>query len=211
VLFLSNQPVWAGFIQILFGAAFFRPLSGLVKVNLATLIQKVLKNTLTHKHYAFTLSLSLPHEAIEFQTSEITGQKRPLLSSVVFLCPSKIINAGLIRIKFFMVDCVGHPLWWLVPVADSLNPIQSATQCFRPKVGGYISNTGETAMRNNTQNLAISSQINILKTYLPKKAVFNLVTTKEILFKNLALPEALALFLSHPQTRIKFSRMEGLK
>ena len=43
-----------------------------------------------------------PHEEVEFGSSFSQGQKRPLLS-VVFLCPSKIVNTGLFRIKAFMV------------------------------------------------------------------------------------------------------------
>jgi len=202
VLFLSTQPVLAGFAQVLFGAAFFCPLSGLVKVNLATPIQKVLKNTLTHKDYMFTLNLSLPHGVIRFEPRNNQGVGDYTTCRSLFLCPKSLLS----RLK-------NLPLWWGGLSEQLLDAaVQADFLPCRPKIeplrGGLHLNQGVAIMRNNTQNLANSSQTNPQKTYLPKKAVFNLVTTKEILFKNLALPEALALFLSHPQARVKFSRME---
>jgi len=162
------------------------------------------------------LHSSLPHEVVGICTPEYKGQKRPLLT-VVFLCPSKS-NTGLIRIKSIMVDCFRQLSSWPAPLSGSANLMQSASNNFALILGGLQSYKGVSAMlKSHTQNLAISSQVNPkIKQYQKKnnglkKAVFNLVATNKILFKDLALPEALALFLSHPQARIKFSRMEGLK
>ena len=158
---------------------------------------------LTINSYTSSINPSLPHEAVEFRTSEITGQKRPLLS-VVFLCPSKIINTGLFRVKSFMVDCIGHPLGWSVPVADSLNPIQSASQRFRPKVGGYISSTGETAMRNHTQNPT---------NHVGKKlqSRFNVLTRSgRSIARSVPFQTAIRLKSEQSSLIIKFSGMEAL-
>ena len=79
------------------------------------------EKTLTEKCCKAILSLSLPHEVIGTATPGKTGQKRPLYT-VVFLCPSKIINTGLFRVKSFMVGFIRHPSWWLVPCIQLLQP-----------------------------------------------------------------------------------------
>jgi prophage regulatory protein len=87
------------------------------------------------------------HLKVEIRTSFIQGDKTPLLP-VVFLCPSKTQN-GLIRFKHLvMVGCIRQLFIKLVaPWCDSSNLIQSATQRFEPKEGGYFTpNQGETAM-----------------------------------------------------------------
>ncbi len=95
------------------------------------------------------LNMPLTHSAVGICTPFCPGQKRPLLT-VVFLCPSKIISTGLIRIKFFMVGCVMR-LSSRSFLDDSANLMQPASNDFALKRGGLKSNPGETAMRNNTQ------------------------------------------------------------
>jgi len=111
-------------------------------------------NLLTPIELNSNLAMSLPHATVRTTTPVTTGHKAAIFA--VFYCPSKIINAGLIRVKSFMVGCIGHPSGWLVPVAGCSNPVQPATQRLLPKSGGYIPNTGETAMRYLTQNLTFS-------------------------------------------------------
>ncbi len=83
-------------------------------------------------------------------TPESSGQKAAIYA--VFLCPSKIINAGLFRFKSVMVGCIGQPSGWPVPEAGSANPVQPASQRLAPIRGGYQPTSGETAMRNPIQN-----------------------------------------------------------
>jgi len=148
------------------------------------------------------LNMPLIHSAAEFETSEITGQKRPLLT-VVFLCPSKIINTGLFCIKSFMVDCIGHPSGWSVPVADSLNSMQSATRRLRPDSGGYIQNTGETAMRNHTQKPTNSVSL---------KSIFLLLDSdKNLITSSLTIEQAKPLSEHIQGSVIKFQAMVRLE
>jgi len=199
-----SYSVLARFVYVLFGAAFFHPPSGLVLANFAIFFKKIL----THKDYESILETSLPHEAAEILSPD-KGQNRPVFL-LVFLRLPKTINKGLLLIKFSMVGCILR-LRSAAPLCGTENSMHPTARNISVFAGGLFFNKGHKPMRNYATDLANSSQINTPKTYLPKKAVFNLVTTKEILFKNLALPKALALFLSHPQARIKFSRMEGLK
>jgi len=95
--------------------------------------------------------LSLPLHSRDGIRNPHTGQKRPL-STVVFLCPSKIINKGLLPVKSFMVGCIEQPLKRLaVPLCGIANLIQSTAQDFAIKDGGLFLNKGHKPMLNHTQ------------------------------------------------------------
>ncbi|NOR68492.1 MAG: hypothetical protein GQ532_02145 [Methylomarinum sp.] len=140
--------------------------------------------------------------SVGIRTPETTGQKAAI--NAVFYCLSKIINTGLIRIKSFMVGCIGHPSGWPVPVAGSSNPMQSATQRFEPKSGGYIPSTGETAMRNHTQKLTnLASK--------KSQSRFNVLTQSgRSIARKIPFNEAIRLKSGQPDLTIKFSGMESL-
>ena len=155
-----------------------------LKRNLATLPEKV-KNRLC------TLS---------------PGQNRPL-SKVAFLCPSKFINTGLLRIVFIMAGCFRQPKGWSF-LDDSANLTQSASNVFALILGGLKSNPGENAMRAYTQNLT-KLTLNVKLTSL-----FDLVKPTPqgnfILLKNLTFDQASGLIKQMPGTRVKFSKMEEI-
>ena len=154
---------------------------------------------LTHHLITSNICIPLPHEACEFQTSEITGQKRPLLS-VVFLCPSKIINAGLIRIKSFMVGCVRR-LRSAVPLYGTANLIQSASNNFAVVRVGLQSYKGETAMRNYTQKLTN----HVSKS---SQSRFNVLTRSgRSIARSVPFNTAIRLKYGHPEFLIKFDSM----
>jgi hypothetical protein len=157
--------------------------------------------TRTERHS--TLASPLPHLTVRTTTPEPTGQKAAIFAA--FYCPSEIIDAGLIRIKSFMVGCIGHLSGWPVPVAGCSNPVQPATQRLLPKSGGYIPYTGETAMRNLTQK-PTSPTLNVRL-----KSLFTLVDTeKRTITENLSFQQ-----VKHRADRIngsiiKFQKMEAI-
>lgn len=107
--------------------------------------------SLTVKPTTFNIVSPLPHEAVGIYSPYIKGQKRPL-STVVFLCSSKIISTRLIRIKFFMVGCVRR-LRSAVPLCGTVNLTHPTSNKFTVIRGGLKPNKGKIVMRNHNQKL----------------------------------------------------------
>jgi len=98
------------------------------------------------------------------------GDKTPL-STVVFLCPSKIINTGLIRIYSSMVGCIEQSLIRLaVSLCGTANSIQSTAQDLAVQGGGLYSNKGHKPMNTYAQNPLNISVSEIKKQSLQKQA-----------------------------------------
>jgi len=74
-----------------------------------------------------------------------------------------------------MVGFIRHPSGWLVPVASCSNLVEPATQRLLPKVGGYIPNTGETAMRSYTQKP--TNSVSLKSIFLLLDSDKNLITS----------------------------------
>ncbi len=124
---------------------------------------------LTKKSYCLNLATPLTHSMVGIRPPYI-GQKRPL-STVVFLCPLKTLNAGLIRVKSFMVGCIEQPLKRLaVPIYGRSNLIQPTAQRLDPKGGGLYSNIGHKPMLNHTQKPLTLSVSDIKQQSLHKQA-----------------------------------------
>jgi len=98
-----------------------------------------------------TLYVPLTHSVDGIRNLQ-RGQKRPV-SKLVFLCPSEIINKGLLPVKSFMVGCIEQPLIGLaVPFCGIANLIQSTAQDFAIKVGGLFLKKGHKPMLNHATN-----------------------------------------------------------
>lgn len=78
-------------------------------------------------------------------TPENKGQKAAI--DAVFYCPSKIISAALVRLKFVMVERNRQPQGWPAPLSGSSNLLRSATPRLEP-TGDGLSPTKETAIMN---------------------------------------------------------------
>jgi hypothetical protein len=104
----------------------------------------------------FTAILCLPCNIYEVGIcSPRKGEKSPL-PLAVFLCLLKM-DAGLIRVKFIMVDCLRETLKSLArSFAGTANLIQSTAQCFAATGGGLFTSQRNTAMSQNKS--AISAQ-----------------------------------------------------
>jgi len=128
---------------------------------------------LTSQSSTAILNVPLTHSAVGIRNPFSPGQKRPLLT-VVFLCPSKIISTGVIRIKPFMVGCIRHPSGW--PFLDGIaNLLQSASNDFAIIRDGLKSNPGETAMRNHTQKP--TNSVSLKSIFLLLDSDKNLITS----------------------------------
>lgn len=161
-----------------------------------------MNNLLTSGFPRTKIDSPFPHEAVGICTPYNKGQKRPLLS-VVFLCPSKIINKGLFPVKSFMVGCIGR-LRSAVPLYGSANLIQSASNDFALSRGGLKSYKGETAMRNHTQKLT---------THVSKKSKsrFNVISkTGRSIARKVPFSTAIRLKNNQPELTIKFDSMVGV-
>jgi len=95
-----------------------------------------------------TLYAQLPHEVVGLGRSNSKGDKTPL-STVVFLCPSKIIKTGLIRFNSFMVGVVGSrkACRLLCPV-DQPNALTA--QSLVASGGGLITTAKELVMSQHS-------------------------------------------------------------
>jgi len=96
------------------------------------------------------LLMPLTHSRALNATQEHKGRKRPV-SKLVFLCPSKILNAGLIRVKSSMVGCIWQLSSWSAPLSDCCNQIQSTAQELQLKAGGLFPYKGHKLMLNHIQ------------------------------------------------------------
>lgn len=149
-----------------------------------------------------------PHSqktSVGIETPVTTGPKAASVEkdNAVFYCPSKIISTALVRLKSAMVGCIGQPQGWPVPVAGSLNPVQPASQRLRPKGGGYIPTTGETAMRHHTQNPPI-----IHRAFNPRFDLFKWHGgVKTLVCRGINLEQARGLLPESSAYRLKFTGM----
>ncbi len=132
-----------------------------------------MNNPLTTGLAGTKIILPFPHEAVGICSPYNKGRKRPL-SSVVFLCPSKIINKGLLPVKSFMVGCVRR-LRSAVPLYGTANLIQSASNNFAVVRVGLQPYKGETAMRNHTQKPI--NYVSLKSIYLLLDCNKNLITS----------------------------------
>jgi len=106
------------------------------------------------------LTMHSKKTSVRTATPEITTGHKTAINAV-FLRLSKM-NATLIRIQSFMVDCIGQLSGWSVPVADCCNPVQSASNCLQPKRGGYIPITGAAMNTINPSKDKIRNQLTSL-------------------------------------------------
>jgi len=154
--------------------------------------------TATQSH--IIIHAPLTHSSVGICTPFCPGDKTPL-STVVFLCPSKNINKGLLPIKSFMVGCFRQLSSWSF-LDDSANLIQSASNDFALIKGGLKSNPGETAMRNRTQKLTnpVSKKT---------QSRFNVITRSgRSIARKITFPQAIQLKNQTPAALIKFDSME---
>jgi hypothetical protein len=80
------------------------------------------------------------------------GEKSPL-PLAVFLCLLKM-DAGLIRVKIIMVDCLRETLKSLArSFAGTANLIQSTAQCFAATGGGLFTSQRNTAMKSQNNSV----------------------------------------------------------
>lgn len=90
----------------------------------------------------YEVGISTPHK----------GEKSPL-PLAVFLCLLKM-DAGLIRVKIIMVDCLRETLKSLArSFAGSTNLIQPTAQCLVPMVGGLFTSQRNTAMKSQNNSV----------------------------------------------------------
>lgn len=94
----------------------------------------ILNNCLTIYPMVDNLAVLSPHVKVGITTPR-KGEKSPL-PLVVFFRPQFSINAGLIRVKFIMVDCFRETLCLARSFAGCSNLIQSATRYLLPNGGG---------------------------------------------------------------------------
>ena len=155
---------------------------------------------LTINSYPSILTMRSQKTSVGISSPFYPGQKRPV-STLVFLCPSKNINKGLLPIKLFMVDCFRQLSSW--PFLDgTANLIQSASNNLAVIRAGLKSNPGETAMRNLTQKPT--------KTVSGKKSQsrFNVLTRSgRSIARKIPFHEAISLKAGHPGLLIKFDSM----
>jgi len=107
-----------------------------------------------------------------------------------------------------------NPLWWALlgtlrggwfPVSSCCNLVESATQRLQPKSGGYIPNTGETAMRIHAE---VPTKSKKLTTYVSLIAKFTLLdSNKHAIAKDLTFTQVKLLSENIPNSIIKFQAM----
>lgn len=118
-----------------------------------------LNNCLTIYPMVDNLAVLSPYVKVGITTPR-KGEKSPL-PLVVFFRPQFSINAGLIRVKFIMVDCFRETLCLARSFAGCSNLIQSATRCLLPNGGGTPLFKGVTAMSQNKSIQQLNTQAQI--------------------------------------------------
>ena len=147
----------------------------------------IMFNSLTNPKNTATLYAPLTHSVVGVSVPHI-GQKRPLFSTVVFLCSSINIK-GLFPYKYPLVGCILR-LRSAVPLCGTENLIQSAAQFISEISGGLLPNKGNRTMHTYTQKLTNNVRQNHLVSFfsvtLPNRATIakHLTFTEALQLKN---------------------------
>ncbi|OQK18007.1 hypothetical protein AU255_09165 [Methyloprofundus sedimenti] len=110
----------------------------------------MLNSLLTHRDQLTNIAMPLTHSG-DGICSPVRGRKAAF--NAVFYCPSKIIEAGLVRFNTSLVDCIEQPLIGLaVSLYGTANLIQSTSKKIAVLRGGLFQKQGHKPMLNYTQN-----------------------------------------------------------